>query len=93
MAIVFDLNFGLILRCTDLLFYRRLLDYFLQLLFLVRTRPLLFYYVRLSLDRLLGYFLDLKKEVVLILARLQSKTGKVLVIVRILPQSVLGKRT
>jgi hypothetical protein len=38
-------------------------------------------------------FLNFKEEVVLVLARLQSKTGKVLIVVRILPQSVLGKRT
>lgn len=93
MTIVLYLNFLLVLRGSEELFNGRLLDYWLVFGLFFWSVAFLFFYVGLSMHVLLGYLLDLKKEVVLIFTRLQSKTGKILVIVRILPQSVLGERT
>lgn len=91
LIVELDLWFGLGMKGT--VFLARLLLDFGELFFLFGSGVFGFRDLGFGMHVFLREFLNFEEEVVLVLARLQSKTGKVLIVVRILPQSVLGKRT
>ena len=91
LIVKLNLWFGLGMKGT--VFLAGLLLDFRELFFLFGSGIFIFYDLGFCMHVFLRQFLNFEEEVVLVLARFQSKTGKVLVVVRILPQSVLGKRT